>query len=82
MADGHHLETVKSQYLSNSWLLAGKYGMIRHWPNELYCATPYIKLVILRNKSQKVYKQKLPSISLLCKSRRFKTANIKILSAD
>jgi len=33
-------------------------------------------------KSAKIIKQKLASVSLLCKSRCFKTANIKILAAN
>ena len=85
MADGHLLQTAKSQYLSN--------GLTNHWEMwhddvttvdqcTLYILplhTPHLLFYVI--KPQILQKQKLASDSLLYKSRCFK-ANIKILSAN
>ena len=59
MVDGHHLKTVKSQYLSNGlaarrklWNALGPMNFTHPphtldmecpWPNELYLSTPYTR---------------------------------------
>jgi len=88
VADGRHLENDKSaispERFDQSWLMRRpvrvKSTVHRVAKVELYATLS--TLPISPNKTAKNIKQKLTLVSLHCKSRRSKTANIKILSAN
>jgi len=66
-------------------LIATKFGMVighAHCPSELYYARHHHYADILHNKTAKIIKPKLASVSFCRKSHCFKTANVKILSAN
>jgi len=74
------LKTVKLQYLRNGLTDRHKiWQSDANCPGELHYPGRYTALTILRNKTAKKYITKLASVSLGCKSCRFKTPNIKIL---
>jgi len=70
-------KTVELQYLDPC---SGSTNCHAIWHGDAHCPT---ELAILPNKPATIIKQtKLASVSLHCKCRHLKTANIKILSAN
>jgi len=83
MADGrYYFEKIKPLYLNN-----GSTDHQEIWYGDdiapMNCVNPYTTLTVLRSKTAKIFlKTKLASVTLCCKSCCFKSANIKILSAN
>ena len=82
MANGHHFEKLKIGHRTISINAKACSCQKCHTPSRPELYATLTTLPISPNKTAKIIKTKLTSVSLHCKSRRYKTANIKILSAN
>jgi len=74
MADGRHLKlkAINSEYLSNCRVVAGKHGMMTTLAQQTLLCHPIHYAYYFVHKTAKIIKQKLASVSLLCKTAAFK----------